>query len=101
MDAALEAVEDAFHAVFVTIAQYRILQRQPFLLRIGDKGLPAKTLAQSGDAVFLARDLGDVVAGFLEHPLLAVYSASTPAHAPGGLLDLLFPGHPEQPVHPL
>ena len=29
MHAALEAVEDAFNAVFVAIAQHRLLQRQP------------------------------------------------------------------------
>src|SRR5262249_35078942 len=54
-----------------------------------------------GNVVCLARDVGDVVAGFLEQPLLAVHRASPPAHVLGGLLDLLFPGHAEQPVHPL
>src|SRR4030095_7690308 len=85
MDPALETVEDAFNAVFVAIAQHRILQRQPLLSRIGDKGLPAKTLAKLGNGVFLASDVGDVVAGFLDHPLLAVHSASSSPHGLGGL----------------
>src|SRR5439155_13643423 len=101
MDPALEAVEDAFHAVFVAITQHRLLQRQPLLPRIGDKRLPAETLAMIGNGVLLASDAGDVVAGFLDHPLLAVHSASTSTHVLGGLLDLLFPGYAEQPVHPL
>src|SRR6266487_936364 len=54
MDPALEAVEEAFNAVCVAIAQHRILQRQPFVPRIGDKGFPAKTLTASSDGVFLA-----------------------------------------------
>jgi len=58
MDPALEAVEEAFNAVFVAIAQHRLLQRQPCVPRLGDKGFPATTLAQVGDAVFLAGDLG-------------------------------------------
>src|SRR5262245_43113899 len=101
MDPALEAVEDAFHAVFVTITQDRLLQREPLLRRIGDKGLPAKTLTKIGNVVFLTHDVGDVIAGFLDHPLLAVYRASPPTHIAGGLLDLLFPGYAEQPLHPL
>src|SRR6266436_3221901 len=75
MDPALEAVEEAFNAVFVAIAQHDILQRQPRVPRIGDKGFPAKTLAKVGDAVFLASDLGNVVADFLDHALLAVQRA--------------------------
>ena len=101
VDPALEAVEDAFHAVFVAIAQHRILQRQPLWPCIGDKGLPAKTLAVSGDGVFLTSDVGYMVAGFLEHALRAAQRASPPAHVLGGLLDLLFPRHAEQPVHAL
>src|SRR4030095_6103050 len=96
-----ETVEDAFNAVFVAIAQHRILQRQPLLSRIGDKGLPAKTLAKLGKGVFRASELGDVVAGFLDHRLWAARRASAPAYVLGGLLDLLFPRHAEQPVHPL
>src|SRR5262249_22584320 len=80
MDPALEAVEDAVHAVCVAITHPRLLQRQPLLSRIGDKRLPAETLAMSGNGVFLASDAGDVVAGFLDHPLLAVHSASTSTH---------------------
>src|SRR5713101_2835437 len=80
MDAALEAVEDAFNAVFVAIAQHRMRQRQPLLPHIGDKGLPAKTLTEIGNFVLLASDVGDVGAGFLDHPLLAAQRASTPAH---------------------
>src|ERR687896_1676139 len=98
MDAALEAVEDAFDPVFVAIAQHRRLQRQLLWGRIGNKGLPAKTLTESGDGVCLARDLGDVVAGFLDHPLLAVHSAAPSAYILGGLLDLLCPCHTEQPL---
>src|SRR5919202_5979641 len=99
MDAALEAVKDAFDPVFVAIAQHRLLQRQPLGSRIGDKGLPAKTLPASGDGVGLARDVGNVVAGFLDHALLAVPRAAPPADLWGALLDLLFPRHAEQPVH--
>src|SRR5438128_9348297 len=51
MHAALEAVKDAFNTVFVAIAQHRLLQRQPLWRRIGDKGLPAKTLTERGDGV--------------------------------------------------
>src|SRR5262245_34989155 len=99
MDAALEAVEDAFHAVFVAIAQHCCLQREPRGLCIGYKSLPAKTLAQGSDAVSLACDLGDVVAQFLNYPLLTVRSATPSAHILCGLLDLFFPGHAEQPVY--
>src|ERR1041384_950784 len=101
MDPALEAIEDAFHAVFVAVAQHRRLQRQPLLYCIGDKGLPAKTLATSGDGVCLTRDVGDVVADFLDHALLAAHRASPPAHIVGGLLDLLCPCHAEQPLYPM
>ena len=45
--------------------------------------------------------VGDVVADFLDHPLLAVHRASAPAHVWGGPLDLLFPGNAEQTVHPM
>jgi hypothetical protein len=58
-------------------------------------------LPEGGDFVFLAHDVGDMVAGVLEHPLLTVHRAAPPAHVSGGLLDLLFPCHAEQPVHPL
>src|SRR5712691_9480579 len=79
MDPALEAVEDPFDAVCMAIAQHRILQRQPLLPRIRDKSLPAQTLAESGDFVFLASDVGDVVAGFLDHPVwLKISTVSTP-----------------------
>jgi len=44
---------------------------------------------------FLASDLGDVVAAFLDYPLRAVHRASPPAHVLGGLLDLLFPDSTE------
>src|SRR5712691_7583436 len=88
MDPALEAVEDAFHTVFVAVAQHRIRQRQPRVPRIGDKGLPAKTLATRSDGVFLTSDVGDVVAGFLDDALLATHRAAPPAHVLGGLLDL-------------
>src|SRR6516225_6528878 len=91
MHAALKAVEDAFDLVFVAIAQHRRLQRQLRGCRMGHKGLPAKTLLESSDDVCLARDLGDVVAGLLDHPLLAVHSAAPSAYILGGLLDLLFP----------
>src|SRR5262252_10634204 len=95
MDPALEAVEDAFHTVCIAIAQHRLLQRQPLLPRLGDKGLPAQTLAKIGNGVFLASDVRDVVARFLDHPLWAARRASAPAYVLGGLLDLLFPGHAE------
>src|SRR5712691_9081605 len=39
--------------------------------------------------------------GFLAHPLLTVHRATPPASILGGLLDLLFPCHAEQPVHPM
>src|SRR5215510_8535221 len=99
MDPALEAVEDAFHTIFVTIAQHRIPQRQPLWPRIGDKSFPAKTLAASGDGVCLASDVSDMVAGLLRHALLATQRASPSPHVLGGLLDLLFPGHAEHPLH--
>src|SRR6266446_3527155 len=101
MNAALETVEDAFNVVFVTIAPHRMLQRQLRLPRVGDKGLPTKTLTESGDFVLLTRDVGDVVAGFLDHALLAAHRAATPAHVLGGLLDLLFPCHAEQSGYPM
>src|SRR5207249_4702296 len=101
MDPALEALEDAFHTVFVTITQHRLLQRQPRWPRIGDKSLPAKTLAASGEGVFLASDVGNVVAGGLDHALLTPQRASPPTHVLGGLRDLLFPDHAEQPLHPM
>src|SRR5947209_3766457 len=101
MDPALEALEDAFNTVFVAIAQDRILERQPRVSRIRDKGFPAKTLAAGSDGPFLSHDMGNVVAGFLDHALLAVHRASPPTHVLGGLLDLLFPGHAEQPVYPM
>src|SRR5204863_4115031 len=100
MHAALEAVEDAFDTVCVAIAQHRLLQRSLLWCRIGDKGLPAKTLPESGDGVFLASDVGNVVAGFLDHPLLAMHRAAPPAYILGALLDLLVPCHTELPVHP-
>ncbi len=45
--------------------------------------------------------MGDVVAGFLDHALLATHRAAPPAYVLDGLLDLLFPCHAEQPVHPM
>ena len=42
-----------------------------------------------------------MVAGVLDHALLAARRASPPAHVLGGLLDLLFPGHAEQPLYPM
>src|SRR5262249_27222302 len=101
MDAALEAVKEAVHAGFVTIAKNPNVQRKSFLPPIGDKGLPAKPLAESGDGVCLTRDMGDVVASFLDHALLAAHRAAAPAHVLGGLLDLLFPCHAEQPGYPM
>src|SRR2546430_10962002 len=99
MDAALEAVEDAFHAVFVTIAQHCILQRQPRVSCIGDKGFPTQALAVRSDDVFLTCDLRDVVTGSLDHALLAMHCASPSTHVLGGLLDLLGPGDAEQPFN--
>src|SRR5512145_1742663 len=101
MDAALEAVEEAFHAVFVAIAQHRLLQREPLGPCMGDEGLPAKTLAERGHGVSLTCDVGDVVASFLDHTLRAPHRAAPSASVLGGLLDLLFPGHAEQPGHPI
>src|SRR4029434_8552356 len=88
MHAALEAVEDAFDTVFVAIAQHCLLQRQLLGRGIGDKALPAKTSAESGDGVCLASDVGNVVAGFLDHPLLPVHSAAPSASIFDGLLVL-------------
>src|SRR5256712_11894756 len=99
MDATLEAVEDPFDAVFIAIAQHRILQRQPLLPRIGDKGLPAEPLVEIGDVVFSAGDAGDMVAGFLDDPLWTARRTSASAHVLGVPLDLLFPGNAEQPFH--
>ena len=39
--------------------------------------------------------------GVLDDALLAAHRAAPPAHVVGGLLDLLFPGDAEQPVHAL
>src|SRR5262249_62120148 len=97
----LDALDNVSIAVSVETSQHRLLQEQPLWPRIGDKGLPAKTLAASSDGVFLASDVGYLVAGFLDHAFLAAQRASTPAHVLGGLLDLLFPGNAEQPVHPM
>ena len=83
------------------IAQDSMLPRPPLSPCLGDKGLPAKTLAESSDGVCLARDVGDVGADFLQHTLLAVHRAAPPAHVLGGLLDLLFPGQAEQAHHPM
>src|SRR4029453_4978731 len=101
MDAAFEAVKNAFNAVFVTIAQHRILQRQPRVSCIGDKRFPTQALAWRSDDVFLTCDLGDVVTGSLDHALLAMHRASPSTHVLGGLLDLLVPGDAEQPLHPM
>ena len=88
-------------AVFVPIAQDRIGQRQPLLGRIGDKGLPAEPCGEGGDGVFLAGDAGDVVADVFTHLLRTLRRASTPADVAGVVLDLPFPGHGEQALHPL
>ena len=63
--------------------------------------LPAQTLAERGDGVCLTCDVGDMVAGLLEHALLATHRAAPSASVLGGLLDLLFPCHAEQPGHPI
>ena len=82
MDPALEAVEDALNAVFVAIAQHRLLQRQPRGSCIGDKRLPAQPSAQGREAICLTSDLGDVVAGLLNHPFLPVQRPSKVAYCP-------------------
>src|SRR5712691_3138400 len=101
MDPALETVEDAFNTVFVTIAQHRLLQRQPRRHRVGDKGLPAEPLDEGGNVVSLSGNAGDVVADGLDHPLPAARRAAAAAHILGFPLALLFPGYAEQPVHPM
>src|SRR5438067_10366013 len=99
MEATLEAIEDPFHAVFIAIAQHRILQREPLWPGIGDKRLPAAPLAETGDFVSLTGDAGDVVAGLLNDPLWTARRASAPAQISGMPLYLLFPGHAEQSLH--
>ena len=79
LHAALEAVQEAFHAVGVPRAPHRIVHRQPCAPRLGDHGLPAQTLAESGDDVGLTRDVGDGGAGGLDHALLAAHRAAPPA----------------------
>src|SRR4029453_15040276 len=74
---------------------------QPFWPRIGDKGLPAQTLAKRRDGICLARDVGYLVADFLDHALLPAARAPPPSHVLSGLRDLLFPSHTEQPGHPM
>src|SRR5207245_10551710 len=72
MDAALEAIEEAFDTVFVAVAQHRLLQRQPRVHRVGDKGLPTELLGEGGDGVYMAGNAGDVGANGLAHrPLSA------------------------------
>ena len=51
MDAALEAIEEAFDTVLVGVAQHRLLQRQPRVYRVGDKGPPTEPLGEGGDGV--------------------------------------------------
>src|SRR6266849_9480787 len=101
MHAALEAVENAFDPVFVTIAQDRIGQRQPLLCRVGDKGLPAEPCGEGGNGVFLAGNAGDVVADVLTYLPSTLRRASAPADVVGLLLDLPFPGNGEQALYPL
>src|SRR5438128_12654724 len=101
MKATLEAVEDPFHAVFIAIAQHRLLQREPLLPGIGDKSLPAAPLAETGDVVFLTGNVGDVVAGVLDDPLWTARRASTTAQILGMLLHLLFPNPASQSLHAL
>src|SRR5437773_12125001 len=99
MDAALEAIEEAFDTVCVAVAQHRLLQRQPRVHRVGDKGLPTEPLGEGGDGVSLASNAGDVGANGLEHPLLTARSAPASAHILGFSFDLFFPCNTEQPVH--
>src|SRR6266568_1445388 len=65
------------------------------------KGLPAKTLAKRGDGVCLASDVGYLVSDFLDHALLTAARAPPSSHVLRGLLDLFFPSHTEQPLHPM
>src|SRR5262249_21603294 len=95
MDPALEAVEEPFGAGFFVGAQHRTLQRKPLWPPNSYKSLPAQTLAEGGNFVFLASDVGDGVARFLDHPLFAAHRAAPPAHVLRFLLHLLFPGHAE------
>src|SRR6266446_5217847 len=83
LEATLEAVEDPFHAVFIAIAQHRLLQREPFGPAIGETSLPAVPLAETGDGVFLPGDAGDVVAGLLDDPLSTARRAPAPARMAG------------------
>src|SRR5258706_5348806 len=99
MDAALETIAEAFDTVFVAVTQHRLLQRQPRVHRVGDKGLPTEPLGEGGDGVSLAGNAGDGVAHGLEHPLLTARSAPASAHILGFSFDLFFPCNTEQPVH--
>src|SRR2546422_11173679 len=96
MHTALEAVEYAFDAVFVAIAQHGLLQRQPRLSRIGDKGLPAEPVSELGDCICLAGEAGDVVARVLNHPPATGLRAPGPGPVFGVLPLLLFPRNAEQ-----
>ena len=64
---------------------------------MSDKGLPAHTVAESGEGGCLTRDVGEVGAGLLDHALRAAYRAAPPAHVLGGRLERLCPCHAEQP----
>src|SRR5712692_4378467 len=101
MDAALEAVEDAFDAVCVARAQHGILQRPPRVHRVGDQGLPAEPPCELGDVLSPAGDVGYGGADGLDHPRLSACRASAPAHGVGCPLHLLFPCNAEQPVPPM
>jgi hypothetical protein len=53
-------------------------------------------LTESGDGVCLASDVGNVVASFLDHPLLAMHRAAPPAYILGALIpsDFVVGGKP-------
>src|SRR5262249_61377893 len=83
------------------ITQHCLKQRQSLLPRLGQKGLSAESLAEGGYAVCPARYVSDVVGVLLDYALLAAHIAAPPAHVLGGLIDLFFPCHVEQPLHPM
>src|SRR2546426_11582606 len=94
MDAAFEAIEDTFDAVFIAVAQDRLLQRQPRPWRIGHKSLPAEPLGAGGNGLSLAGAVGDAAAGFLYHAFIQMHSTSASAPVLWGLVDLVLAGHP-------
>src|SRR5207244_8412822 len=79
----------------------RLRQRQPLLRGMRDKRLPAKAFFQGGNGACWAVHTGEVVAGFLKHPLRTRRRAAAPTNIVRVPLALRFPGNMEPALHPL